>query len=927
MFSETLLGELAVAPNRRHDVVLKPILVHWDRTERAKLAPNMRTITTKIHCALALIALVVQPIVASAQLRAQQPSAIVFESDVLPILTAHCFKCHGLEARKAGLDLRSVGLMLVGGESGATIVKGSAKDSLLFGRITDQSMPPEKELPLTQAKIDLIGRWIDAGAPTAQSDAPSSAAEAPAVTTEDRQFWSFQKPTRPRVPTVRDAESVRTPIDAFVLAALEAKSLGYSPEADRRTLIRRACHDLLGLPPTPAQMAEFLADSAGDAYERMIDRLLASPHFGERWGRHWLDAAGYVDTIGDDTDAAITKVSAGKWRYRDYVIGAFNSGKPFDRFLVEQLAGDELVDWQAADSFTDETRQLLVATGMLRTAADETLQNELNTADIRQAVLEHTMEVVANNVLGLTVNCARCHSHKFDPIPQEDYYRMLAVFAPAFNPQSWLQPAQRELPDISKPEKVKADAHNAEIDKQVAEQAGHVAALRKPYEERLWAERLATLPEPIRADTRAAIQTAPEKRNEIQKYLAGKFEATVKVSPDDITQALAPPDKAAADALAAQIARLKADKLSWGTIQAVYDVGPPSPTYLLRRGNLDRPGPQVAPGFLRVLCATELPDGLDASKPNEHASGRRLALARWLTAPDSPAAGLVSRVYVNRVWQYLFARGVVATSDNLGRSGARPTHPELLDWLAVEFQEGGWQLKPLVKSIMTSTVYRQASHRDSSPSDATVQRQADPETIDPGNELLWHMPIRQIESESVRDAILAASGSLEGAFGGPPTFIEGKPDGNIVVQKKDMPPSFINRRSVYLVARRRYNLSLLDAFDHPELTSNCTRRSSSAVVSQSLSMLNDDFVIEQAVAFATRVKHEATETRQQIERAFEIALGRLPDPEEASWAGELIERQSQRYQRSPMPAAEASQKALAHLCQMLLNTNEFLYVP
>ncbi|MBI3839449.1 MAG: PSD1 domain-containing protein [Planctomycetia bacterium] len=892
---------------------------------------DMRFYPTHSRRRAALAVLLTLPTIMIAQTVAadESPSGVQFENDILPILTAHCFKCHGLEARKAGLDLRTVGLMVRGGENGAAIVKGSAKESMLYERIADRSMPPEKELPLTDAKIDLIRRWLDAGAPSANPDAPLSAAEAPAVTAEDRQFWAFQKPARAAVPLVRQTARVRTPIDTFVLAKLEEKSLGFSSEADRHTIIRRACFDLLGLPPTPRQVSEFFADDAEGAYERMIDGLLASPHFGERWGRHWLDAAGYVDTIGDDTDATIAKVSSGKWLYRDYVVRSFNGDKPFDRFLLEQIAGDELIDWQAAEVLTPEAKELLVATGMLRTAADETLQNELNTADIRQAVLEHTMEVVASNLLGLTVNCARCHSHKFDPIPQEDYYRLLAIFSPAFNPQAWLQPAQRELPDISKAEKTRADAHNAEIDKQVSERNGRLAAVRKPYEERLFEARLATVPEPVRADTKAAIQTAADKRSEVQKYLAGKFEAALKVSPQEVAAALTPADQTSVESLTKEIAQLNSGRRSWGILQAVYDVGPPPPTYLLRRGNLDRPGAEVPAGFLHVLCESEARARVDVPKPNEHTSGRRLAFARWLTDRDSAAAGLVARVYVNRVWQYLFGQGIVSTSDNFGHSGARPTHGELLDWLALEFQTGGWRAKPLVKLMTTSAVYRQASQRDAAHEKTADSggKYADPEAVDPGNELLWRMRLRQIESESVRDAILAASGKLDGGIGGPPTMIEGKPDGTVVVKQEGTPEEFKFRRSMYLLARRRYNLSLLEAFDQPELTSNCTRRTPSAVVSQSLTMLNDDFVFQQAGAFAKRVKQDATEERRQIEQAFRIALARVPDETEVHWAADLLRQQTERYAKTPMPPAEAAERALAHLCQMLLNTNEFLYIP
>lgn len=854
-------------------------------------------------------------------------AALVFENDVLPILTAHCFKCHGLEARKAGLDLRSVATMLRGGDNGAAIVRGSAEKSMLFARVADRSMPPEKELPLSDDKIALIRRWIEEGAVARAADEPVADSTAPVVTEADRQFWSFQKPRRPAIPDLKPVDPVRTPIDAFVLAKLQEKNLEFSPEADRTALIRRAHYDLVGLPPTPEQVAEFLNDAGEGAYERMIDRLLASPHFGERWGRHWLDAAGYVDTIGDDTDAAITKVSAGKWLYRDYVIASFNDDKPFDRFLVEQLAGDELVDWRQADPLPDSMKQLLIATGMLRTAADETLQNELNTADIREAVLEHTMEVVCSNLLGLTVNCARCHSHKFDPIPQEDYYRLLAIFSPAFNPQSWLQPAQRELADISLAERAKGEAHNAAIDKQVKECNEKLVALKKPYEERLREAKLATISEQVRADTKKALETPADKRDEVQKYLAAKFGDVLKVSAEEVDAALSEADKASAQSMAGTIAALSGQRRAWGTIQAVYDVGPPPATYLLRRGNLDQPGAEVSAGFLRVLCESPAAECASGSAPHAGASGRRLALARWLTRPDSPAAGLVARVYVNRVWQYLFGRGIVVTSDNFGHSGMRPTHEELLEWLAVEFQSNGWRVKPLVRQIMMSNVYRQASRRPAVADASPDSERGDPERIDPDNELLWRMRLRQMESEGVRDAILSAGGRLASAVGGPPVMIEGRPDGTVSMKAEKNSPPTSHRRSLYLLARRRYNVSFLEAFDQPELTSNCTQRSASAVVSQSLAMMNDDFVLEQAEVMAARLAVECDSAEGKIRRAFQIALSRLPTDDEREWAGALLAAQQQRYEQASMPPATAGQKAVAHLCQMLLNTNEFLYIP
>ncbi|HTM55035.1 MAG TPA: DUF1553 domain-containing protein, partial [Pirellulales bacterium] len=456
---------------------------------------------------------------------------------------------------------------------------------------------------------------------------------------------------------------------------------------------------------------------------------------------------------------------------------------------------------------------------------------------------------------------------------------------------------------------------------------GSVSELRRPYEDRLLEAKLAGVPEPIRADTKLAIQSAPENRNEVLKYLADKFGKMLKVSPEEVSAALSPEDKASWDKFDAEIAALNSGRRSWGTIQAVYDVGPPPATYLLRRGDLDRPGAQVPPGYLRVLCDSAEQSTIADAEASAITSGRRLAFARWLTQPDSTAGGLVSRVYVNRVWQALFGQGIVATSDNFGNSGARPTHPELLDWLAVEFQSNGWRIKPLVKQIMLSSVYRQASRRES-PSTASAgphRATAEPESVDPGNELLWHMPLRQQESECVRDAILCASGQLQQGLGGPPTPLDGRADGAVMV-KKDATASAAARRSMYLVSRRRYNLSLLEAFDQPELTSNCTRRTSSAVVSQSLTLLNDDFVLEQARAFASRIEREAENTNDRIVRAFQIALSRKPLPSETSWAHELLDHQAERYLKTA-PPPEAAHQALSHLCQMLFNTSEFLYIP
>ena len=735
-----------------------------------------------------------------------------------------------------------------------------------------------------------------------------------------RGFWAFQKLASPDGPRVRDSARIRTSVDAFILARLEEKGLHLSPDADRLTLLRRASFDLLGLPPSPEEIDAFAADDRGDAYERLIDRLLASPHFGERWARHWLDAAGYSDITGGDNDAGIIKLSEGKWKYRDYVVRAFNQDKPYDRFLIEQLAGDELVDWRSADSFTPEIQELLIATGFLRNAADDTDEKELTTQDILHGILQRTSEVVVNNVLGLTLGCAKCHDHKYEPIPQQDYYRLISTFTPSYNPQSWIPPKQRALADISPSQKAKAEAHNADIDRQIADLKKQQSEIRGPHEERIFETKLATLPEPIRADVKTAIRAAADKRSEVQKYLAEKFKEMLKVGGDEAQAALAEGEKAKLADAERRIAGLNQTRRAWGTIQAAYDVGLPPPTYLLRRGNFETPGPVVEPGFLSALGTGH---GEVSAKPAGATSGRRLALATWLTDWESPAGGLTARVMVNRVWQHLFGRGIVETSENFGVSGSQASHRELLEWLACRFVADGRQIKPLLKLLMTSSVYRQSSGRTAGPATNPPAHDADL-----SNRLLAHMPLRRLEAEIVRDAILAASGKLDPTLGGPAVPLEVRPDGMVIVQEKS-PSNAKTRRSLYVLARRNYHLSMLGVFDQPTMSTNCPNRQQSAVVLQSLTMLNDEFVLEQAGAFAERVRGSIGDTlpRRQVEQAFRIALGRDPSPREIAWSEALLAQHAAEYAEQKLPSEQISHKALTQLCHMLFNSNEFLYVP
>jgi hypothetical protein len=845
-----------------------------------------------------------------------------FEPDVLPVLTAHCLKCHGAGKKpKAGLDLRSRAGVLKGGESGPAVVPGSAENSLLVQMVRKGEMPPQGNPPLSAEEVALLRRWIDAGAPALEPSAATVDVAVARVTEQDRTFWAFQKPVRPAVLPVRDGGRVRTPVDAFVLARLEAKGLTFSPDADPSTLVRRVYLDLLGLPPAPEEVDAFLADLRPDAYERLVDRLLASPHYGERWGRHWLDAAGYADSIGGDNDPGQVFPREGMWRYRDYVVRSLNDDKPFDRFLLEQIAGDEMDDWRSAAALTPEMREHLIATGFLRTTVDHTFEDELNRPFERYQVLHDTIENLTTNLLGLTVACARCHDHKFDPIAQAEYYRLLAVLKPVYNPEAWVKPQDRHLADVSPKEKEAIDRHNGEIDRQVAKLNGRVAAIRQPYERRLFAAKLAVLPEPIRADTEAALATPAEKRSAVQKYLADKLGPALQVPAEEVARSLSDADRAQVAALTQQVAALNAGRQSVGTIQAAWEAGQGTapPTYLFRRGNLVTPGAEVQPGFLAVLTDPGAPVLIEA-QPGGKSSGRRTALARWLTRPDHP---LTARVFVNRVWQHYFGEGLVATSDNFGHLGARPTHPELLDYLATEFVSGGWRVKALHRLIVTSTVYRQSSAPRPG---ARRAGEPDPEAVDPGDQLLWRQRLRRLESEVIRDSVLAVSGTLDRSMGGPPVPIEPRPDGLVVVPEKGpATPTARWRRSLYLFSRRNYNLTLLNVFDQPVMATNCTRRTASAVPLQSLTLLNDAVMLEQADHFADRVAAAGPDPGRRVETAFRLAFARKPTAREAASSTTFLTTLEQDYAAEGLPRAEAERKALARLCHMLLCANEFLY--
>ncbi len=751
--------------------------------------------------------------------------------------------------------------------------------------------------------------------------------------------WAFTPPARPAVPSVQRGDLVRTPPDAFLLAKLEAAGLTFAPPADKRTLLRRVTFDLTGLPPTPADVEDFLKDESADAYVRVVTRLLASPAYGERWAQHWLDVARYSDTDGFESDRERPQT----WRYRDYVIKSLNEDKGYDRFLTEQLAGDLL----ARDAVREGVRgsdspaaEMLVAAGFNRLGpVHETTMN--TPADVvRQEQLTEMTDAAGAVFLGLTVGCARCHDHKFDPFPQADYYRLQAFFAPSlFKDVDIASPAERTA-----------------AEKAAKNYASRVEPIRKalkdldsPYFKRVVARKKAKL-EP---KYREALAVPAGERTAAQKELAKHAEVLLETKWDEILPELTPADRERRLGLRQRLHELEARKPA--PVPAAWTVADrplPGPTWVLRRGDPLRHKEKVLPDFPRALVAAVRggEGALHAGQPDlarwlsrlAFAAGLfaddpwpdRLDLARWLTRPDHP---LTSRVIANRLWQHHFGRGIVATPGDFGARGEPPTHPELLDWLATELVDHGWSLKHLHRVMVLSEAYRQSSR----PS-------PEARAGDPDNRLLSRMNRRRLEAEALRDSTLAVSGTLNPRRGGPFVrvplepevyafiFTEEEPDGLWPVTPD---PREHNRRSVYLCAKRNVRLPILEAFDQPDMVSPCPARPASTFAPQALILLNGPFTQAQCKAFAGRLLREAAETPRRIERAYQLAFARPPKPAEREMARAFLAGQEELVRdrlRAGLPVGvpegipagtdPAAAAALADFCLALLNANEFLYV-
>ena len=814
----------------------------------------------------------------------------VSEYQVVPVLLRRCTMCHGKERQDGALNLHGRQAMLAGGQSGPALVPGNPDASRLVQWVETKRCPPDDYIsqagiePMTTDELELVKRWIAGGASAGVAEKPRSLLRSDRlVSDEDREFWSFQVPRRPPVPSIQDAQLARNGVDRFLLEKLQQEGLAFAGEADRLTLLRRVTFDLLGLPPTPGQVSAFLEDESPLAFEQLVDRLLASPEYGQRWSRFWLDLAGYADSEGKrnvDTERPFA------YRWRDYVIRSFNGDKPYDEFLVEQLAGDELADYANPDVLNAQVVDQVVATGFLRMAPDGTLANPVNRVVDRVEVIADELDVLGRGVMGLTVNCARCHSHKYDPLPQRDYYRLMAIFKGAYDEYEWLVP----------------QGHNS--------QKSDIAKFRQLSlvlpEEREGVER-------YNAPLRARIDSLQEQK----KALDNKRE------------------KNEIKALNKQVTELESQLRPIPQVRALWDRGYPSPTFIYGRGDENLPGQRVAPGVPSMLLKAAGDLQIVAPKHSTPKTGRRLAFARWLTQENHP---LTARVFVNRVWKQHFGQGLVATADDFGALGTSPSHPELLDWLAVEFMEQGWSIKHLHRMLVTSQAYRQSSRVES----YHLQ-------YDPDNQLVSRMPMRRLDAEQVRDAMLMVADRLSVRPYGVPDAVVVRKDGLATVQ----PSRHGWRRSVFAKQKRKELPTLLETFDLPQMNPNCTRRIESTVVSQPLFLLNNRLVHDWSLGFAMRVQSAVgNNVSDQVGHACLLAWGRPPrDTEQQAaeaalrsmvekWRAETRETEqaiSDQEGEVTHPFSVASRRerrnqaspevlGLADFCHALFNTGKFLYV-
>ncbi|QDT37638.1 PSD1 and planctomycete cytochrome C domain-containing protein [Stratiformator vulcanicus] len=777
---------------------------------------------------------------------------VSFTSDVKPILARRCFACHGPDDAESGLALHERDSAFGEADSGlAAIVPGKPGESELIRRITSEDefekMPPEGD-PVPAEEIATLRKWIAEGA-------------------KWEKHWAFRPLERPEIPEVQNTEQVANPIDAFILKRLEDSGLNPNPPADRAALLRRVYYDLTGLPPSPEEVEQFLENESPDAYEQVVDRLLASPRYGERWARHWLDVVRFAETNSFERDAP--KPFA--WKYRDYVIRSFNADKPYDQFVREQLAGDEL------DEVTPET---VTATGYYRlgTYDDEPADKLL----ARYDQFDDLITTTGQGLLGLTLNCARCHDHKIDPIPATDYYGMLAFFRGLTPYARGKNPAINSLTDVS-PKEVKA------------------AYARLDNEERRLTREIVKIEERAIDEMPGPMQRATEGRKRKQvldKHLgdylneseAEQYRSLVEHRESIRSQRRELPDRE----MVLSVAKCDAT---------------PEATHVLLRGSPQAEGDPVAPRFPEIF-ETALPE-LPEVEEGARSSGRRRVLAEWITSPDNR---LTSRVMVNRIWQHHFGRGIVRSPNNFGQLGVPPTHPKLLDWLATEFVRRDWQMKPLHRLIVTSNTYRMSS----AGSEEALK-------ADPANDLFWRFNMQRLSAEEIRDSLFAINGRLNLKMYGPGFY----PDiSDEVMQGQSKPgegwgDSSLKeqaRRSIYIHVKRSLIPPLLANFDFPETDSSCEARFRTTQPGQALGLLNGEFVHREAGFFAKRLRDECGDkAHAQVARGLALVSGHEPSQDEIEAGLKLIDTLETEH-------GLTSDEALRLFCLSLYNRNEFIYL-
>lgn len=850
------------------------------------------------------VALVVSVIVACTGLStpvAAEAAAPNYAEEIAPIFEQRCVQCHGDKQQLSGLRVDSREALLQGGSRGPSLEPGNAAASVLYHHVSGTAEP---RMPfgstLNAEEIASLKRWIDAGAPW-----EAAAEGAP----EDKVWWAFRNPER-HDPPAGEAH----PIDAFLAARLSEDGVERAPRADPRTLVRRAYLDLVGLLPPTAVVAAFEKDPSKEAFARLVDELLDSPRYGERWGRHWLDAVRYADSSGYEHDYDQPHA----WRYRDYVVRAFNEDKPYDRFVHEQLAGDEV---------DDPSFDALIATGMLR-IGPRVLFREKDNPQYRYNYLDDIIATTGRVFLGMTVDCARCHDHKFDAISQMDYYRTMAVFFPY---------VRYEFPLADQETVKRHKAASEKIEAQIEPLKSRIAKVQAPYKKLAREKALEAYPEEIQI----AVRTPEEQRTEGQQLLAAQVQS---VGVSGYEELVSESDAELIAELKAQIGKLeeqlpaplpmamgvrdgdyrfapdglgdepqpgKGDRQDFsgieGTWLPVSGYKPPQARFM-PNADYRTLGDVVEPGVIEALAGKGT---FEPTSPRHRIStGRRLALARWITSPDNP---LSARVMVNRIWMHHFGEGIVRTASNFGSMGTHPTHPKLLDWLATQFVNRGWSIKAMHRLIMSSDSYQMASaHNDPAAAKA-----------DPDNALLWRYRQRRLEGEVIRDIILDASGNLNLQAGGPGFFppIPAEVRESFPKGKWDMSePGPANwRRSVYAYAKRGLRYPLFEVFDQPNMNVTCEQRTTTTVPTQALTLLNNEFALRQASAYAKRVAGLADSDEGRVRAAYGIALSREPTQSEMDANLEFLQRQREYHQGDAL-------KALTDLCDVILNLNEFLYV-